>query len=272
MAGMELGDYSKSDALKLSRDQQAILERLAAELSDDPETQQNVIAQLAEVSGIEKLLASDRESKLDVPALMRFLNAQAASAAAATLNGKVSATRADAAGLATTQARTRASVLDMSRDIYDRHIFDPYLRFASSEDEAAYRRREEQNRQAIEEALADRSPEGDLRAARVMDRQLRDAGAHGAEAAPQFREMMNRNRLDIERLESALGREPSGDHGLSLQAENSSQPAPATKQQLASVLAAFRAAGVEGGMTAVDSGHGLSVDGSAPDEGRAVRT
>lgn len=175
--------------------------------------------------------------------------------------------------LATAQARTRATVMEIGRDIYERRIFDPYLRFASAEDEEAYRRREEENRRAIADALAENTPQGDLRAARIMDRQLQDAGAHGADASPEFRRLVDRNSDNIGRLENAMGGQQSGRTGQpSEQQANAEPPAPASAEQLASVLATFRAAGIDGGLPAHHAGHGLTVDNSAPDQGRIART
>jgi hypothetical protein len=185
---------------------------------------------------------------------------------------RAAADQSGGSALATAQARTRASVEQMGRDIYERRIFDPYLQFASGEDEAAYRRREQENRRAIAEALAERSPAGYLRAARIMGRQLRDAGAHGADASPQFTQMRDHNAADIERLETALGRHPNDDDSrLSPPEAAKEQPALATPDQLASVLGALRAAGIQGGITAEESGHGLGVDGSGLSQDRIGR-
>jgi hypothetical protein len=170
------------------------------------------------------------------------------------------------AELATAQMRTRATVMDISRDIYERRIFDPYLRFASLEEEAAYREREETNRRAIEEALVQGTPEGDLRAARLIRGQLADAGAHGADASPEFSGRMSRINRDIEDLERAAGtseRSQSETRHESDRTELAPQsPPPASDDQLASVLATFRTAGIEGGVTTDSSAHGLNVDRS----------
>lgn len=174
--------------------------------------------------------------------------------------------------LATAQARTRATVQEIGRDIYERRIFDPYLRFASAEDEEAYRRREEENRRAIEEALAEQTPEGDLRAARLIQRQLADAGAHGADASPEFAGRMARINNDISGLErAAASQRQTPPEGQNLSAAPESPP-PAPDDQLASVLATFRAAGVAGGVPAQQSAHGLSVDGSSPGRSQTALT
>jgi hypothetical protein len=84
------------------------------------------------------------------------------------------------------RAEARAQVAGFMADYYDRKIFEPYLRFASAEDEAAYREREERRRKEIEEARALGTPEGDLRALQLSKEQMRDAGAHGADKSPDF--------------------------------------------------------------------------------------
>jgi hypothetical protein len=57
---------------------------------------------------------------------------------------RASATIAEqaAASLATASADTRRTVQSISNDVFERKLFDPYLEFASAEDEAAYRKRE----------------------------------------------------------------------------------------------------------------------------------
>lgn len=79
--------------------------------------------------------------------------------------------------------RITGSFLD---DFYEKKIFDPYLRFASPDDERAYREREDAYRRAIEAARAEGTPEGELRAVRLSREQLEDAGRHGADASPDY--------------------------------------------------------------------------------------
>lgn len=167
--------------------------------------------------------------------------------------------------LANAQARTRASVVDIGRDIFERRTLDPYLRFSSPEDEAAYREREEENRRAIERALAENTPEGDLRASRIMERQLNDAGAHGADAAPQFSEYRSRIRGDQANLERAIASRDESRTAPAQDQPTAENSPPASEEQLASILATFRAAGIAGGTPAEQTAHGLSVNASAPE-------
>lgn len=88
--------------------------------------------------------------------------------------------------VATAAAATRAEVQTDARDIFDRRIFDRYLRFLSREDEEEFRGREAATRKYIDEQLAKKTPEGDLNAAGGEQGYLLDAYAHGADASPEF--------------------------------------------------------------------------------------
>jgi hypothetical protein len=199
-----------------------------------------------------------------------------ASTAALAQQARAANDQSSGSALATAQARARATVLEIGRDIYERHIFDPYLRFASPDDESAYRRREGESRRATERALAEHTPEGDLRAARLIQHQLADAGAHGADASPDFADRMSRINRDIGGLERAaaprLQEQPDSQRENAGSSATSQSAPPASEEQLASVLATFRAVGIAGGVTAEQSAHGLSVDGSSPGQSQTART
>lgn len=254
------------------RSAQADLDQLLAQLSNDA-------ASLLTDSQSQRHLLATLEQSLSSGSVTSavLIRSQIAGAIAATASlgdqARQSSSQRASTDLATAQARTRAAVLEIGRDIYQRRIFDPYLRFASAEEEEAYRHREEENRRAIVKALAENTPEGDLRAARIIDRQLQDAGTHGADASPQFRSLVDRNSENMSRLEAALGGRPAQrDERAAPQQATSEPPAPATNEQLASVLATFRAVGIDGGIPAHHSGHGLSADNSSPNQGRSART
>ena len=87
-------------------------------------------------------------------------------------------------------ARTRAAVDRATEALFERRIFDPYLQFASAEDEAAYRRRETARREYIEREQARGTPQGELNAANATVEQIRDAGAHGASRSPEYDAML----------------------------------------------------------------------------------
>lgn len=259
----------RADLLSQIHCAQSDLDQLIAQLGNDAgsilvdgKAQRELLAQM------ERTLASGAAAPS--PSLRSEVAGILAGTTSLAQQARAAIDQSGGSSLSAAQARTRASVAQMSRDIYERRIFDPYLQFDSAADEAAYHRREEQNRGAIDDALAEHSPEGDLRAARIMGRQLRDAKDHGADASPQFRAMAERNAHDIERLERATGRQPASEGVQTPGAEPGERPAPATQEQLASVLATFRAAGVAGGTPAQESGHGVNVAVSPSDQGRTI--
>ena len=102
----------------------------------------------------------------------------------------VAATAAQAAAeaLGAASANSRASVNAIMRDM---HRFDPYLQFASAEDEAEYRKREAERRAYIDAQHAKGTPEGNLNAAGAAIGQMADAKAHGAGNSPEFERWSN---------------------------------------------------------------------------------
>lgn len=108
------------------------------------------------------------------------------------------------AQLAATTAATRQTVTDLSSDLYERRIFDPYLKFASPEDEAEYRKREAENQRYIREQLEKKTPEGTLNAAGGAADQMLDANAHGAGDSPDFALRWQRLRKDLDNQRSAV--------------------------------------------------------------------
>lgn len=80
----------------------------------------------------------------------------------------------------------RREVTSFVEDFYEKKIFDPFLRFASAEEEAAYRKGEEERQREIKAALGLGTSEGDLRAADLSIAQMEDAGAHGADRSPNY--------------------------------------------------------------------------------------
>lgn len=174
----------------------------------------------------------------------------------------VSAQAAEAALHAASEEAHR-NVTTFMHDFYERKIFDPYLRFASPEEEEAYRKRETERERAIKTALAEGTPQGNLRANDLAIAQLEDAGAHGADASPEYQSSMARLRQG----RAALTREM----GVEAQAAGQAPAPPADplvdiKSSVdipGDVLAALRATGV---VVADQSqtGHGVNATPSAP--------
>ncbi len=172
-----------------------------------------------------------------------------------------------AAGLGAAEARAalqsaseaaRAAVSSFEDDYFGKRIFDPYLRFASAKDEEAYRQREQERQRAITEALAEGTPEGNLRANELALEQLHDAGAHGADRSPQYQPELNSLESSRRRLTSAIAQ--AHDDSPPVQAE-----APPTPESLgdadpsipSDVLATLRAASVSAG-DHTQQGHGVT--------------
>jgi len=164
----------------------------------------NAIAELARSGADTSALTNQRQSLQQLQkqvgsasfATLAGLRAEIAGAVAATQTlaeqGRVTATtagQAAAEALATASANSRAQVTSIMRDM---HRFDPYLHFASAEDEAAYRKREAERRAEIEAALAKATPESTLKASGLTLGQLLDAKAHGADESPEFDATFNK--------------------------------------------------------------------------------
>jgi hypothetical protein len=95
------------------------------------------------------------------------------------------ATAAGSLGLAGSAAAARAEVQSAMATMSH---FDPFLRFASPQDEEDYRRREAARSAYIEAELARGTPQGDLNASAGVIGQMVDAKANGAGDSPEFQQ------------------------------------------------------------------------------------
>lgn len=109
---------------------------------------------------------------------------------------------AHAAQIAAINASTRNTVETLGNDLYERRIFDPYLKFDSPQHEADYRKREAETQRYATEQLAKNTPEGNLNAGGAVAGQMLDAEAHGAGESPDFAPRWNqlRDQLSKQRL------------------------------------------------------------------------
>jgi hypothetical protein len=168
------------------------------------------------------------------------------------------ATIAQAADVALEAASgaARRDVNVFVHDFYERRVFEKDLHFTSPEDEEAYRRREAEHQRAINEAQAEHTPEGDLRAIQLAKEQLKDAGAHGATASEEYQKDWN-----------ALNRS-GNDLAAQLAAKTQTRADQVAPDPLDDVKASFRTTGV----VVADQnqqGHGVSATGAALYIGRA---
>lgn len=212
---------------------------------------------LANVSG---LLRAVGAASLGQLAAMRG-EVSAATAAATELASEASSSSANGtaanANLSPAQ-RARAAIEALHRDIFENRVLDPYLQFASPEEEEAYRERERERKQEIDRALALGTPEGLRRAADVTQEQLRDAGEHGADRSPDFAGMM-----------SQIGSAKESINAPTTASQAQAQLPHPPSSEVADIAATLRAAGLSSDVAAHDgSGHGLNFDRLAAVAGR----
>lgn len=138
-------------------------------------------------------------------------------------------------------AASRA-VAEVGRDYYERRVLDPYLQFDSDEEKAAYHKREKENREAYEREKAKGTPEGERNAAAILKRQLLDAGAHGADASPDYAHMLDK----ASRAEADLqaDRTDPGKASAPTPSAQISAPSSESKDSLDDVMARLKAVGV----------------------------
>jgi hypothetical protein len=144
-------------------------------------------AQLTVLARLQRRVAD--ASPVGLASMRGEVTATVAATQAITLQGAPSGAqpyRTAQVALERASAAARLTTTNFVHAFYDEHEFDKYLRFASTEDEQEYRRREDERKQAIQKALDEHTPEGNLRAANLSLEQLHEAGAHGANRSPEY--------------------------------------------------------------------------------------
>jgi hypothetical protein len=244
----------------------ALIERLKQ--AGDSTMMHGAQDQLAAIQGLRQQVAT--AGLLTLISLSSNVSASVASTATVVAQGQAVADRAVAAAeLAKADAEARQSVAGFMDDYYKKRIFDPWLRFASKDDEEAFRQRERERQEAIARAQAKHTPEGDLEANRLSIEQLKDAGAHGADQSPVYGHMMRGLTASKDQLSAAIEApkqkasaerlDAAGDGGDVQKAAAAVDPA---------VLAAFASvASPEQG----PDGHGLTTKIAKSDEPLPVR-
>jgi hypothetical protein len=156
-------------------------------------------------------------------------------------------------------ATAHRDVQNAARDVFDRKIFDPYLRFVSPQDEEEYRKREAERKHYIEEQQAKGTPQGELNATNTMIAQLDDAKAHGAAKSPEFAPMRERLSNDRAKLATAQKAEQSSHRSEASKSDDPIANSDARPHQTASrdAAAILLAAGTSVG-DADGQGHGVS--------------
>lgn len=146
--------------------------------------------------------------------------------------------------------RARATIEALHRDLFENKVLDPYLRFASPEDEEAYRKRESEREAEIKRQIALGTPEGNRRATELLQDQLRDAGAHGADRSPDFADIVARTTGVNQAIGSAAPRQQAEEVRATVQPE------------ILGIAATLKAAGLSSPDISGDQtqGHGLSIE------------
>lgn len=182
----------RADLLGQIAEAQAALEsdiellRHAVAMSGDGATLAAAQGQMSRLAGLQHRIEHAHGGGLTVIRAEVMASVAASQTLAQQVRSTVAIAQAAEVALHAASAAARREVASFAHDFYERKIFDPYLRFASPEEEAAYRQREEAYQRAITAASAEGTPEGNLRATRLAIAQLEDAGAHGADASPDY--------------------------------------------------------------------------------------
>lgn len=139
----------------------------------------------------------------DLSAMRAAIGAAVTGAQTALQQSRTAANQPDAALLAEVAQTSREQVATLMRDM---HRFDPDLRFASADDETAYRQREAARRADTDAQQAKHNPQGDLNAAGGVVGQMADAKAHGAGDNPEFQQRWNELVATTEKLRDEVRR------------------------------------------------------------------
>lgn len=190
----------------------------------------------------------------------------AATSASALANQAISTAASAAAANANLSPaqRARANIEAVQRDLFEKRVLDPYLQFASPEDEEAYRKRERERKEAIDREKAKGTLEGDRNAAAILDQQLRDAGAHGADRSPDFADMMQQAKSATADLKFAQQTQEAAITRPSVAAAKT-EPPTQSSDDLGDIFATLKAAGVTTpAIQAREAGHGVAVAAANP--------
>lgn len=143
-------------------------------------------AQLASLATLQSAITSAQPEALPVLQAKLAWSLPAAQNTIAQMRAATAQATIQAAELASTSEVTRRTTRAIADDLFERRIFDPYLKFASEAEEAQYRQREADARRYIEDQLAKGTPTGTLNATGAVAGQMLDAHGHGAGDSPEF--------------------------------------------------------------------------------------
>lgn len=250
----DAGDFAgsdRNDLLAQLAGSQADLDQVLRSVSD-PTAMAQIRSQQNALSGLEARVALARPA--DLAALRAEVTAYAAASrlaadqAQADVNGG-----GKQAELRRATQEANLAVAGFMDDYYGRKAFEPYLQFASAEDEEEFRKREAQRKAEMEKALAEKTPEGALRANNLAIDQLEDAGAHGADRSPDYQPMLSNLQQTRKNLAGEIGTVAAASAPIPPDPLADLPDAEVPKD----VLAALRSAGIAV-QEAASGGHGVN--------------
>lgn len=192
------------------------------------------VAQLELLNALQRQIGSANPTAL--AAMRSGIIATVSAAQAVAHQTRTGADDSKIANLTDVTNNTRKTLRNLADELFEQKKLDPYLQFQSADDEAEYRKREAERKAYIDRELAKGTPEGALNANLAFKAQLKDAGAHGAEASPDYAAMLAKAEEAERGLRSAMPNAPT---------PSVEQPKSGTKAtELDDIMAAFRDAGV----------------------------
>lgn len=220
-----------------------------------------LLAQQGELATLIREVATAGTAEL--PALQRAIaTAVAATSSAVQQAGQSASSNVATLDLAERVKAARQTIESVGRDLFDKKVLDPYLQFSSPEDEAAYRKRERENAAAIEREKTKGTIEGDRNAAALLERQLLDAGEHGATASPDYDRMLT----DIRAASNTLEAQSPTKTATSKDTQGTEKLPEGKSDSLDDVLATLKSAGVTTLTEPKESiVHGLNADARSAD-------
>ncbi|WP_231471573.1 hypothetical protein [Novosphingobium sp. CECT 9465] len=141
----------------------------------------------------------------------------------------------------------------LNSDLFEKKVLDPYLRFENAEEEAAYRKREQERKEEIDRLRAIGTPDALRQAAQLQLDQVQDAGDHGAKDSPDYPRLLSTAQANLQEIEGIQAQAASQSQTASKDAV-SRQAAPTPNAvvpaEMDEIGAALAAAGVSVGSNA----------------------
>lgn len=181
------------------------LEAAIADLTRDGAPASAILDSRNQLGGVLALRQKVAAAGVGSLASMRSeIAAMVASSQSAAQQTRTAGDTANASNISNLAQNTRTAVNDAMRGMKD---FEPYLHFTNAQDEADYRRREDERRSYIAAEQANGTPLGDLNAGGAAVGQMTDAAAHGAAQSPEFQQRWQKLTASTDALRSQLIRE-----------------------------------------------------------------